>query len=148
MYVGGVHPVSGENRVHSLDGVDQNLSITSIVSIISTLIAPRLHRKRALRVDRMAASLPTAWVLWTRPERPAATTGKNRSLYPGRERSKQPVSSSRSVASRPPHQLVWWLDHRTAAGVTRENLQRGEVIPFISSLRSIASTIGVSIKRA
>ncbi len=35
----------GENYVQPLYGVDSNLSITSIISILSTLIAPQLHRK-------------------------------------------------------------------------------------------------------
>jgi hypothetical protein len=35
----------GENYVHPLDGVDKNLSIKSIKSILSTLVAPQLHQK-------------------------------------------------------------------------------------------------------
>ena len=35
----------GEISVYPLDGVDNNLSIQSIISILSTLFAPKLHLK-------------------------------------------------------------------------------------------------------
>jgi len=40
-----VHPVYGENHVHTLIGVDSKLSIQSIISILSTHVAPQLHQK-------------------------------------------------------------------------------------------------------
>ena len=37
------------------------MSIESIISIFSTLIAPNLHRKNALRADRMAGGVYPEW---------------------------------------------------------------------------------------
>jgi hypothetical protein len=42
----------GENQVHPLDGVDNNLSIKSIISILSTLFATQLHQESAKQADR------------------------------------------------------------------------------------------------
>jgi len=51
----------GENHVHPLYGVDSNLSITSIISILSTLVAPQLHQKSALWANRIYYSgLPSS----------------------------------------------------------------------------------------
>ncbi|MCK5794221.1 MAG: hypothetical protein KAH12_05925 [Anaerolineales bacterium] len=47
----------GENIVHCFHRVDSDLSITSIDSIISTLVAPRLHRISALRAGWSRRSL-------------------------------------------------------------------------------------------
>jgi hypothetical protein len=46
----------GENPVYPLNGDDNNLSIPSIISILSTLIAPQLHQKIALQVDRVPSA--------------------------------------------------------------------------------------------
>ena len=45
----------GEIYVHPLDGVNSGLSIASIISIFSTLIAPKLHREISAESTGLAA---------------------------------------------------------------------------------------------
>jgi len=81
----------GEFIVHPLSRVTNFLSAQSIISILSTLVAPRLHRE--------TPSGRTGWQLRCRP-RTGVACGPDR-LYcqkPGRECSEHPVSLSQSVA--------------------------------------------------
>jgi hypothetical protein len=62
-------------------------------------IAPQLHRKRALRADRLAASVPTEDQSSLRPRRgqtglsiPVVSAANIRSLYPRRSRSDQAIN--------------------------------------------------------
>lgn len=78
----------GENYVNPFDRVDRNLSITSIVPLISTLVAPKLHRKSTLRADLLGIPVPDrpfVFPLVCARGSLKAGSASIPSLYPGRE---------------------------------------------------------------
>ena len=119
--VGGAHPLSGgracpehSRRIHPLYRVDRNLSITYIISILSILIAPNLHQKSALRVDRMAASLPTEDRGCSATTGEASPPDRLSCQKPGRERSEHPALSAAKIRSLHPgreqsEHLINWI---------------------------------------
>ena len=92
----------GGFSVFALDGVNPETSIESIKSILSTPIAPKLHRIIVLRTDRMGTPCPTEDRGGLRPrlgqtgrersEYPVVSEAKIRSLDPGRSRSDHPIN--------------------------------------------------------
>ena len=94
LYLGKFACPERSRRVYSLYRVDAKLSTQSIISILSTLFAPQLHRKSALRADLKGTPYPTEDRGGLRPRRrqtdlsiPVVSLANIPSLYPRRSQS-------------------------------------------------------------